>query len=161
MPRNVRTAWILLHCSRAQPSGLDKEISSACADSDSADGRRQLDKHRQIRQLMRIGDADPQTASFNSFAALNAIFLLAAISIGAPVPGFLPLRAGRDRTSSIPRPVSLILSPFFRCSVASITRPLSVASACFFGTSWLSANCAAICLSVMVAGAEPFLAAWD
>jgi hypothetical protein len=35
------------------------------------------------------------TASFNSLAARKAIFLLALISMASPVPGFLPMRAGR------------------------------------------------------------------
>jgi len=38
------------------------------------------------------------TLSFNSLAGWKAIFLLAAIWIVAPVPGFLPVRAGRART---------------------------------------------------------------
>src|SRR4051795_12820215 len=52
----------------------------------------------------------------------------------------------------MPRPVRRILSPFLRCLVASVIRSPTTASACFFDNSWLSANSAAICLSVTVAG---------
>ena len=44
-----------------------------------------------------------------------------------------------------------ILSPLFRWRVVSLTKSPSTASACFFAISWLSANVAARCLSVMVA----------
>lgn len=39
-----------------------------------------------------------QTASFNSFEARNAIFLLALILIASPVAGLRPIRAARLRT---------------------------------------------------------------
>ena len=64
----------------------------------------------------------------------------------------------------MPRPVKRILAPFFRWRVVRVTRSPRTASACFFGSSWLSANVAARCLSVMVAcaaaldGAAAFLA---
>jgi hypothetical protein len=90
------------------------------------------------------------TASFSSLAGRNAIFLLAAIFIDAPVAGFRPIRAGSARTCRMPSPVSRILSPCFRYRAASATRSPNTDSATFFGRSWSSANSAAICLSVMV-----------
>ena len=62
-----------------------------------------------------------------------------------------PIRAARLRTWRMPRPVRRILSPLFRWRVVSVTKSPSTASACFFAMSWLSANAAARCLSVMVA----------
>ena len=91
------------------------------------------------------------TASFSSFAGRNAIFLLALILMAAPVAGFRPILAARFRTWRMPRPVRRILSPLFRWRVVSVTKSPSTASACFFAISWLSANAAARCLSVMVA----------
>src|ERR1700733_4130191 len=99
------------------------------------------------------------TNSLSSFAGRKAIFLLAAILMDAPVAGLRPIRAGRERTCRMPRRVRRILSPFWRCSVASVTRSPSTASASFFGRSWLSASSAAICLSVMVTCGAAFAAA--
>src|ERR1700733_1808505 len=99
------------------------------------------------------------TDSLSSFAGRKAIFLLAAILMDAPVAGLRPIRAGRERTCRMPRPVRRILSPFWRCSVASVTRSPSTASASFFGRAWLSASSAAICLSVIVTCGAAFAAA--
>src|SRR5579859_3166983 len=43
----------------------------------------------------------------------------------------------------MPRPVRRILSPFLRWRVVSVTKSPSMASACFFGRSWLSDKAAA------------------
>src|SRR5580658_6982014 len=59
----------------------------------------------------------------------------------------------------MPRPARRTLSPFLRCLVVNVTRSPSTASACFFGSEWLSDNAAARCLSVTVATAAPFAAA--
>ena len=99
------------------------------------------------------------TASFSSLAGRNAIFLLALILMASPVAGFRPILAARFRTWRMPRPVRRILSPFFRWRVVSVTKSPSTASACFFAMSWLSANAAARCLSVMVACAAAFAGA--
>src|SRR5580658_2692360 len=60
----------------------------------------------------------------------------------------------------MPRPARRTLSPFLRCLVVNVTRSPNTASACFFGSEWLSDNAAARCLSVTVATAAPFAAAF-
>src|SRR5262249_35275826 len=56
--------------------------------------------------LLRHGRRDAYTASFKSFAARKAIFLLALILMASPVAGLRPIRAGRLRTCRMPRPPS-------------------------------------------------------
>src|SRR5271166_307457 len=103
------------------------------------------------------------TASFSSLAGRKATFLLAFILIASPVAGLRPILAARFRTWRMPKPVKRILLPFLRWRVVSVTKSPRMASACFFGTSWLSDKAAAKCLSVTVAcafaGAADFLAA--
>jgi hypothetical protein len=106
-----------------------------------------------------LASRDTYTASLSSFAGRKAIFLLAAIWIEAPVAGFRPMRAARARTCRIPRPANRILSPFLRCWVVSATKSPSMRSASFVDKSWLSANLAAICLSVIVACGAAFTGA--
>src|SRR5205823_12557505 len=101
-----------------------------------------------------------QTASLSSLAARNATFLLALILIGSPVAGLRPIRAARWRTCRMPSPPMRRRLPFFRCLTMLPTMSLSIASACFFATSWLSASSAARCLRVTVGWGFPdFLAA--
>ncbi len=52
----------------------------------------------------------PPTVSFNAFAALKAGALRAAIWIGSPVAGFLPVLAGLSLTMSLPIPGFIIVS---------------------------------------------------
>jgi len=96
--------------------------------------------------------------SLSSLAGRNAIFLPAAIWMDSPVAGFRPIRASRDCTCRMPRPLRRILSPFVRCRVVSATKSPSMPSATFFGRSWPSANWAAICLSVTVTCGAAFAA---
>jgi MFS family permease len=70
---------------------------------------------------------DAYTASFKSFAARKAIFLLALILMASPVAGLRPIRAGRLRTCRMPRPTILMRLPFFRCLVISLIMPVSIA----------------------------------
>src|SRR5271166_1428947 len=91
------------------------------------------------------------TASFSSLAGRKATFLLAFILIASPVAGLRPILAARFRTWRMPKPVKRILLPFLRWRVVSVTKSPRMASACFFGTSWLSDKAAAKCLSVTVA----------
>src|SRR5262245_25157477 len=97
-----------------------------------------------------------QTASFSSLAARKATFLLALILIGSPVAGLRPMRAARLRTCRMPRPLMRMRSPFLRCFTRRSTRSLRIVSACFFGTSWVSARDAARCLRVTVVGVAAF-----
>src|SRR5215468_1793884 len=96
------------------------------------------------------------TASLSSLAARKATFLLALILIGSPVAGLRPMRAARLRTCRMPRPLMRMRSPFLRCLTRSPTRSLRIVSACFFGTSWVSARDAARCLMVTVVGVAAF-----
>src|SRR5262245_25503208 len=59
-------------------------------------------------------EANGQIASFNSFEARKATFLLALIWIGSPVAGLRPMRAARLRTCRMPRPTMRMRSPFFK-----------------------------------------------
>src|SRR6266540_545404 len=61
-------------------------------------------------------------ASFKSFAARNATFLLALILIASPVAGLRPMRAARFLTCKIPSPAIRMRSPFLRCLVMRATR---------------------------------------
>src|SRR6516162_1471843 len=97
-----------------------------------------------------------QTASLSSLAARKATFLLALILIGSPVAGLRPMRAARLRTWRMPRPLMRMRSPFLRCLTRSPTKSLRIVSACFFGTSWVSARAAARCLMVTVVGVAAF-----
>ena len=54
----------------------------------------------------------PQIASFSSFEARKATFLLALIWIASPVAGLQPMRAARLRTCRMPRPPSRCARPF-------------------------------------------------
>src|SRR5262249_16756431 len=83
-------------------------------------------------------------------------FLLALILIGSPVAGLRPMRAARLRTCRMPRPLMRMRSPFLRCFTRRSTRSLRIVSACFFGTSWVSARDAARCLRVTVVGVAAF-----
>src|SRR3546814_3021533 len=70
------------------------------------------------------------TASFSALPALKAGFFAAAIWISSPVRGLRPVRAARARTSKVPKPIRLTLSPAFRAPViepttASSARPAS------------------------------------
>ena len=62
----------------------------------------------------------PFTASFNCFPALNFGRLDAGIWIGAPVRGFLPVRADRFATLNLPKPVRRTSSPRLRASVIAL-----------------------------------------
>ena len=92
----------------------------------------------------------PQIASFSSFEARKATFLLALIWMASPVAGLRPMRAARLRTCRMPRPPMRIRSPFFRCLTIWPTRPPRMASACFFDSSLSSATLAARCFNVTV-----------
>src|SRR5947208_866120 len=110
--------------------------------------------------LEMVPRASAQTASLRSLDARNATFLLALILIGSPVAGLRPMRAARWRTCRMPSPTIRRRLPFFRCLTMLPTMSLSIASACFFATSWLSASSAARCLRVTVGWGFPgFLAA--
>ena len=97
------------------------------------------------------GPGSRYTASFNSLAGRNAIFLLAATATNSPVAGLRAVRAGRSRTCRMPRPLRRILSPLTSCRATTATKPSRTASAAF-GRSCASASSAAICFSVIVAG---------
>src|ERR1700730_9644429 len=111
---------------------------------------------RRSRNYRRKSGGRDQTASLRSLAARNATFLLALILIGSPVAGLRPMRAARLRTCRMPRPAMRMRSPFLRCLTRSPTRSLRIVSACFFGTSWVSARDAARCLMVTVVGVAAF-----
>src|SRR5690606_16342402 len=70
------------------------------------------------------------TASLSALPALKPGFIEAAILISSPVRGLRPVRAARLRTSKVPKPTRVTLSPFFRALVmvamtASTARPAS------------------------------------
>lgn len=71
--------------------GIPKAANEAGTDLPMAYG----DAQDMLTMVARRKSSRGYTASFNSLAARKAIFLLALISIAAPVPGFLPIRAGR------------------------------------------------------------------
>src|SRR5262245_66249869 len=103
----------------------------SCAQS-SRDRRGGLCGQRKISlgewgSLLLHGRRDAYTASFKSFAARKAIFLLALILMASPVAGLRPIRAGRLRTCRMPRPPILMRLPFFRCLVISLIMPVSIA----------------------------------
>ena len=62
----------------------------------------------------------PFTAFFNCFPALNFGRLDAGIWIGAPVRGFLPVRADRFATLNLPKPVRRTSSPRLRAAVIAL-----------------------------------------
>src|SRR4051812_2768506 len=95
------------------------------------------------------------TASFNSFAARKATFLLALILIGSPVAGLRPMRAGRLRTCMMPRSGMRILEPFFRAAVMSPTKSVSIATAWRFGRLCALPIHSARCFSVTIGGIGP------
>src|SRR5271157_1696868 len=53
------------------------------------------------------------TASFNALPAVNFGTFLAAILIGLPVWGFLPVLAALLETEKVPKPTRVTLPPFF------------------------------------------------
>jgi len=59
-------------------------------------------------------------AFFNAFPAVKPGVFRAGILIGFPVCGFLPVRALRDLTMNVQKPVTTTLSPFFKASVIAL-----------------------------------------
>src|ERR1043165_4979134 len=57
------------------------------------------------------------TAFFRSAPAVNLATRRAAILMVAPVCGLRPLRAFRDETENVPKPISATRSPFFNAAV--------------------------------------------
>ncbi len=84
------------------------------------------------------------TASRSPFPALNEGTLDAAISMGSPVRGLRPCRAGRCLTVNVPKPAMLTDSPLASPSVMTPRKALTAASASHFETLVLSATWAAM-----------------
>ena len=70
-------------------------------------------------------------ASLKPLPALKAGVLEAAILISLPVWGLRPVRAALLRTSKVPKPTSVTLSPFFRVISTVLVNALRAASASF------------------------------
>ena len=107
---------------------------------------------RSVRRLVTdlLVGCSRYTASFSSLAGRNAIFLLALILMAAPVAGSVPFWPPLPHLEDAETGQTDFVAPLQMTSV-SVTKSPSTASACFFAISWLSANAAARCLSVMVA----------
>jgi hypothetical protein len=69
------------------------------------------------------------TALFNLLPTLNFATLVAGIRISLPVLGFRPFRALLFTMENVPKPVNVILSPFFKAFVTVDAKPFNTLSA--------------------------------